>query len=122
MPDVLVFDQNFYSEKAIIPRLESWAYRIQVADALQQAINILSIHACPIVVLAVYEDDLDISDVIASLYQTKSDVKIIAVGNRSSLELERAVRLAKVFYYMVQPVDLNELQAVIHRANGEVKK
>jgi len=122
MPEVLVFDQDFHSEKAIIPHLESWAYRSLVADSLQQALNMLNTHACPIVVLAVYEGDFDVSGVISEIYQTKPDVRIIAVGNRSSLDLERAVRLAKVFYYMVQPVDLDELQAVIHRANSEVKQ
>jgi len=116
MPDILVVDRDLRSVRAMIPRIHTWAYTVDVAETLQQAIEMLDLHACGIVILAVYVDDFDASDAIATIYQANPKVRIVAVGDRSSLELERTVRLSKVFYYMIRPIDFDELKSVVGRA------
>jgi DNA-binding NtrC family response regulator len=117
--DVLIVDRDLRSARALIPRLNAWAYRAEVVETLQQAIECLSLQACHSVILAVYANQGDAAHAITTIYQANPKTRIVAVGDQSSLELERAVRLSKVFYYMLQPIDFEELRAVIRRAVGE---
>jgi len=119
MLDVLIVDRDLRSARAMIPHLQGWAYTTEVVETLQEAVEVLSLQVCRIVILAVYANEEDAADTIATIYQTNPKMRIVAVGDQSSLELERAVRLSKVFYYMVQPIDFEELNAVIQRVVGE---
>ncbi|MBT3606440.1 MAG: hypothetical protein HN521_25495 [Candidatus Latescibacteria bacterium] len=119
MLDVLVVDRDLRSARAVISRLNGWAYTAEVVETLHQAIETLSLKDCRIVILAVYANERDAAHAITTIYQAHSKVRIVAVGDQSSLVLERAVRLSKVFYYMVQPIDFDELKAVLQRAVGE---
>ena len=117
MPDVLVVDRDLMSARAMISHLKTRS--VAVVETVAQAVDV--VEGGKVVILAVYADAPDISNMIASLYRAKPNVRIVAVGNQSSLDLERAVRLSKVFFYTIRPIDFEELNAVLQRALGEGK-
>lgn len=116
MPDILVVDRDLMSARAMIPHLKP--HSVHIAQTQQQAIGVLDV--CRVVILAVYADAPNISNMtIASLYRTKPELRIVAVGDQSSLDLERAVRLSQVLFYMIRPIDYEELNMVVQRALGK---
>jgi DNA-binding NtrC family response regulator len=68
------------------------------------------------VLLGVHEEDPDGVEMIPLVHQIDRNLPVVVVGDGVSLDMERRVRLEKVFYYMVQPVDFDEMRQVVQRA------
>lgn len=60
-------------------------------------------------------------EVVQILKNANSKIPIIAVTNNDSLEMERKIRKEGIFYYIVGPVEKEEmLQAIKHAVNTKV--
>lgn len=61
-------------------------------------------------------------DVIPMIRAVGKELPVIVVGEEDSLDLERRARQHTVFYYLVHPLDLKEVKAVLddvlRRAGG----
>lgn len=117
MAEILVVDRDPISVRATLTHLQ--AYDVQVATTFSQARDLQRSHGYRLIILSVYTDAFNTPGMIESLYEINDQVRIVAVGDQSSLDLERTVRLSKVFFYMIRPIDFSELKAVIKRALAE---
>ena len=115
MSDILVVDRD----QILLPHILSWDYTVEDADSIELAVEMLRLAHFRAVILAVCGDAPDGVDAIKRIYEVSPDIRVVAIGAQSSLALERQVRLAKVFFYTVRPVDLEELKAVLQRALGD---
>ncbi len=52
-------------------------------------------------------------DVIGMIHAVKVDLPVIVIASADSIELERRARQAGIFYYVVEPPQEEELEAVI---------
>ncbi len=72
--------------------------------------------------------DLDLGpfggqDLIALLRDVDADLKVVPLAGPGDVNQEFALRGVGIFYYMLKPIDRDELMAVVesaHRTNGEV--
>ncbi len=115
MPDVLICDRDRVFTRLLAEYLIGQGLTVGIIEnACKEKQSVLS-KPFGVVIVGVYEGDPDTLEVISVIHRLDNGLPIIAVGNKTSLELERRTRLAKVFYYAVQPVNFDELKAVIFR-------
>lgn len=63
-------------------------------------------------------ENLDVINVIQAIRQ---DLPIIVIAENDSLEVERTAREKGIFYYLVQPVERREVEAVLRDALRHAK-
>ena len=116
MPDVLICDRDSDFAKWLGEYLEECAYGVEIADVGTKGVQRLLSDPVGVVVLGVKPDDTEGLEMIPVIHQIDQGLPIVAVGSEESLEMERKVRLENVFYYTVQPVDLEEVKEAVGRA------
>jgi len=91
-----------------------------VESAVKVAHQALS---CPViaVVLGVGPKTLANLEVIPVLRDLKAGVPVIVIATEDSLEMERSVREKGIFYYLVHPVDSDELTSVLADVGRRMK-
>ena len=65
------------------------------------------------VVLGVRPSAIDELEAIGVLHAMRERVPVMIVAREDSLELERKAREGNIFYYLVEPIQTDELDAVI---------
>jgi DNA-binding NtrC family response regulator len=68
------------------------------------------------ILLGVGRSSLEHLDMIPLIHAVRSELPIIVIAEEDSLELERAARQKKIFYYLVHPLDRSEVEAVLEDA------
>jgi DNA-binding NtrC family response regulator len=74
------------------------------------------------IVLGFGKASLSHLDVIPVIHAVRADLPVIVIAENGSLELERAARQERVFYYLVHPIESPELDVVLQdllRCTGE---
>jgi DNA-binding NtrC family response regulator len=64
------------------------------------------------------EDDLEQLEKISIVRKIDSDLPVVIISEVDSIELERAARLQEVFYFLVEPVNMDELKQVLVQSFG----
>ena len=116
MPDVLICDRDRSFTASLEKLLEGSGYAVETSEPGSPAIQKLLGGSVGLVVLRIHVDDGEGLEMIPLIHQIDRELPIIAVGDTESLEMERKVRVEKVFYYMVQPLDVDEVREVVDRA------
>ena len=116
MSDVLICDRDRTFAESLEEVLSDWGYAAEVSDVGSRAVQKLLGGTCKMVLLGVHEEDPDGVEMIPLVHQIDRNLPVVVVGDGVSLDMERRVRLGKVFYYMVQPVDFDEMRQVVQRA------
>jgi len=70
-------------------------------------------------VIGVSREDEEDLEFLPCLNQVDPWLPVIVVNDRDSLETQRKVRSHRVFYYLVEPLDRDEVRAVIDAAARE---
>ena len=65
------------------------------------------------IVLGLEASTLSHLDVIPVIRAVRSDLPVIVIARKDSLDLERAARQKGVFYYLIHPLDVSEARAVL---------
>lgn len=101
--DISVLQQAFESAGTLLQEMES------TAELARQAVT----HSSMGIVLGVGKNTLHHLDVIPVIRAVREELPVIVIAEEDSLELERAVREKGVFYYLVHPIDRQEVCAVL---------
>jgi DNA-binding response OmpR family regulator len=95
-------------------RLEKWGYdHHQAASNGKEALQHILNTAFDVVLLDIMLPDYLGYDLIPELRQIDSDINIITMTGESSRELEKRVRKAGVLYYMVKPIETQNLKLLL---------
>ena len=116
MSDILIYDRDRTFARSLETFFTGSGYTVETFDVGSRAVQKLLSGLYGVVVLGVHIDDVEELEIIPIIHQIDRELPVVAVGDGESLEMERKVRLKKVFYYMVQPVDLDEMTEVVRRA------
>lgn len=116
IPKLLVFSRRPPEEGGLSRILADEGYQVEWTDSGPVAIcEALSgtLGACLIVVGRNAERDVEY---IPCLNRVDPKLPIIVISGHDSLELQRRVRRHRVFYYLLEPLDNEELGAVLRSA------
>lgn len=68
---------------------------------------------CELLILSAQLRDADILNLLPSLREIHPDLPVVALTSRNSLTLEQQVRRLGVVYYLIKPLNVEELEAVV---------
>lgn len=110
---ILIVDDDPQIVTYIQKRLEKWGYGHQAASNGKEALQHISNTAFDVVLLDIMLPDYLAYDLIPELRQIDSDINIVTMTGESSRELEKRVRKAGVLYYMVKPIETQNLKLLL---------
>jgi DNA-binding NtrC family response regulator len=91
-------------------------YRTQTAVNLFQAVERITSSEFDAAVLMVTTDDQIWLESIHLLNRLLPALPVVVVADGNSLNTERLARQGTIFYYLLRPVDLTEMKAVLRHA------
>jgi len=110
---ILIVDDDPQVVTYIQKRLEKWGYDHQAASNGKEALQHILNTAFDVVLLDIMLPDYLGYDLIPELRQIDSDINIITMTGESSRELEKRVRKEGVLYYMVKPIETQNLKLLL---------
>ena len=116
IPKVLVFSRKPPEEGGITRILSDEGYQVEWTDSGPSAICEAltgTLAACVIFVGRNAEREVDY---IPCLNRVDPELPIIVISEHDSVELQRKVRRHRVFYYLLLPLDREEISAVLRSA------
>ena len=116
IPRVLVFSRKPPEEGGISTILSQEGYQVEWTDSGPSAIcEALSgaLAACIIFVSRTADREVDY---IPCLNRVDPKLPIIVISEHDSVELQRRIRRHRVYYYLLLPIDRDELRAVLRGA------
>lgn len=116
MPDVLICDPDRKHAETWAQPIVACGYSVAFVESGNQAVQRLLADSFGMLFVSVHPEDDDGLDTISLVHDLEDGLPVVAVAQGESLDLQREVRSRKVFYYLVQPVDPEELGAVVGRA------
>ena len=118
MPDVLICERDHSVAQSWAELLAADGHTVSVVEPVKVAVEGALSEPCGMVVVTVSPGDDEGLELIPAVHEVDQKMPVVVVGETESLELEREARIRKVFYYLVQPVEPDELKAVVGRALG----
>lgn len=125
IPKVLVFSRKPPEEGGLSSILAEEGFQVEWTDSGPTAICEAlagNLAACVIFVGRNAEREVDY---IPCLNRVAPDLPIIVISEHDSVELQRKVRRHRVFYYLLLPLDRDEIKAVLRdatRPQGKKRK
>ena len=116
IPKLLVFSRRPPGEGGISTILSDEGYQVEWTDSGPTAIcEALSgtLGACIIFVGRTADREVDF---IPCLNRVDPKLPIIVISEHDSVELQRRIRRHRVYYYLLLPIDRDELRAVLRGA------
>jgi len=117
---ILICDQDRQTAELLQIALREQSYCFQQVEDIEAAIQQLNPGKYHALVLGLHketsEGKLDGLRAIPILRKIDPILPIITISYNDSLEIERQARMAGIFYYLLQPLDINEAQMSINNA------
>jgi len=110
---VLVHGCSDEAVAAMTDTLSSRGVAMLVASSLTELLRETVSRTPAAIVLGVQPGAFDELEAISVLHAMRARVPVIVVAREDSLELERKAREENIFYYLVEPIQTEELDAVI---------
>ncbi|MBN2255136.1 MAG: response regulator [Deltaproteobacteria bacterium] len=120
---ILIIEQN----KATVSPLKTemirkWGYEAERASTGLEALAMLSWDLYDMVIL-----DIDLPDgkghgLISHIKKLHPDIYIATMTGNNSRDLEREIRTQGIIYYMMKPLDMNEIKDILAHNNTKKHK
>ena len=110
---ILIVDDDPQVVAYIQKILEKWGYDHQAAGNGKEALRHILETAFDVILLDIMLPDYLGYDLIPEFKQIDPDVSIITMTGESSRELEQRVRKEGILYYMVKPIETQNLKLLL---------
>lgn len=111
---ILIIEDSKQVAKFLKLKIEKWDHQAKVAATGRDALKIVKNEMFDLILLDIFLPDTIAYDLIPQLKHEWSGMDIITMTGHSSKDVEEKVRSQGILYYMVKPVDLVELEGIIH--------
>lgn len=115
---ILIIEDTMQVSTLLKLKIEKLGHRAKVTATGQHALEIVKNEMFDLILLDIFLPDTVAYDLIPKLKQEWSGTNIITMTGYSSKDVEEKVRKQGILYYMVKPVDLVELEGIIHHLNN----
>ena len=118
---ILIIEDTEQVSKFLKLRIEKWSHQVAVAPNGKDALALVKNEMFDLILLDIFLPDITAYELIPKLKQEWSGMDIITMTGHSSKDVEEKVRRQGILYYMVKPVDLLELESIIHHLSKKQK-
>lgn len=116
LPKILVFSRRPPAKGGLAAMLADAGYQVEWTDSGPAAICEALTGTLAACIIAVGQSAEREVDYIPCLNRVDPKLPIVVVSDHDSIELQRRVRRHRVFYYLLEPLDADELRAVLRSA------
>jgi len=110
---ILIVDDDPQVVAYIQKRLEKWGYDQHAAGNGKEALSHILKTAFDVILLDIMLPDYLGYDLIPEFKQIDPDIEIITMTGENSRELEQRVRKEGILYYMVKPIETQNLKLLL---------
>ena len=111
--NVLIAENEFTTADVIQRTVENMGHRTDWVCTGPETLNSLASNPCQLVILSAQLRDADIMELLPDLRKRYPDIPVVALTSRNSLALEQQVRQMGVIYYLIKPLDIDELGSIV---------
>ena len=118
---ILIIEDTDQLSKLLKLKTEKWGHKAVVAETGKEALGIIKNEIFDLILLDIFLPDTIAYDLIPKLKREWSGMEIITMTGYSSSDVEKKVRSHGILYYMVKPVDLEELKDIIQHMSKNTR-
>lgn len=111
--NVLIAENEFTTADSIRRLVENMGHTTAWACTGPEALESLAQSPCQLLILSAQLQDADIRQLLPTLRRRHPDMPVVALTSRNSLSLEQQVRQMGVIYYLIKPLDTDELGSIV---------
>lgn len=120
MTTVLLVEDDPSVRSTITTFLDLEGFGVEAVSSTHEAMDCLAARSYPIVVSDIYIDSRTGLDVLDAARRANPTVKVILMSGRGSMETVMAATRGGAFEYLAKPFELDDLLAVLRRAEQEI--
>lgn len=117
---ILIVEDSKEVIKLLSFALKKWGHTPTIAETGKEAVNIVQSEMFDLILLDIYLPDAMGYDLIPIFKDQWSGMKIITMTGHSSIEIEEKIRKQGILFYMVKPVNLEELKSILNHMQKSV--
>lgn len=119
---VLVVEKDDSLAGLLRALLENWGYETQHCTRGKEAVRLFRIGDYDMVLMELLLPDMNAVELISTLKEISPDVRIVAMTGKNSKELEARIREQGILYYMVKPLETENLRALLEHVSNKAKR
>ncbi|RMF88629.1 MAG: response regulator [Nitrospinota bacterium] len=116
MPEILVCTGDQEEPSALLSLLSAERHTVEEVHSATEAIQRLLAKTFQAAIFSIPFRGIDALETLALIRQIAPSLPIIVLAEKDSLEIQRKVRQEKIFYYLIKPIDREELHDVLQAA------
>ena len=111
--NILIAENEFTTADAIQSLAENMGHSTRWACTGPEALVSLETMPCDLLILSAQLRDADITYLLPSLRRHHPDLPVVTLTSRNSLSLEQQIRKMGVIYYLIKPLNTEELGSIV---------
>ena len=111
--NILIAENEFTTADAIQSLVENMGHSTSWACTGPEALISIEKKPCELLILSAQLRDADITHLLPALRRHHPDLPVVALTSRNSLSLEQQVRKLGVIYYLIKPLNTEELGSIV---------
>lgn len=116
MGSVLISNGNFGLKSYLFDLLSAEGYKVETAKNCFDVIQRVLTGRYDVVVLGIDNEEAIALETIRVINKIDINLPIIAMTHDPSFETQKRVRQEKIFYYILKPIDREEIKAAVRNA------
>ncbi|MBN2125389.1 MAG: response regulator [Deltaproteobacteria bacterium] len=111
--NVLIVEDDSVFAGQLTEVLEGWGHRVEWAGTAKEAGERFARRIPDLVLLDIFLPDARGDDLIPWFRECSPEIQIISITGYNSRELELRVRQQGVLFYMIKPIEINDLRSLL---------
>ena len=102
--------------------LENWGYDARLCTKGKDAVRLFRTGDYDMVLMEILLPDMNAVELISTLKEFSPEVGIVAMTGKNSKELEARIRGQGILYYMVKPLETENLRALLEHVSNKARR
>ncbi|MBN2122683.1 MAG: response regulator [Deltaproteobacteria bacterium] len=110
---VLIVEEDVDLACTVADKVSSWNHPARTVHSCRDALRSMAVAPFDLVLIDVFLPDALSHEIIPRIRKIRADIPIVTITGYNTRELERAVRLQGVLYYMIKPFEEEALKSIL---------
>lgn len=102
--------------------IEGWGHRVEISKSGKNALQKVIKKMFDLVLLDIFLPDINGVELIQKLKEVWPKIRIVTMTGHNSRELEMEVRKQGIIYYMIKPVNIQNLKEIVDHIHKKDRK
>jgi len=119
---VLVVEKDDSLADLLRALLENWGYDARICTKGKEAVRLFRTGDYDMVLMELMLPDMNAVELISTLKEFSPEVGIVAMTGKNSKELEARIREQGILYYMVKPLETENLRVLLEHVSNKARR